>query len=74
MVPAFVAEFLLFKRGEIRYGAVGAPVLGRFMPTVTIEVVNPKQKRQTIGLFQGRDAAIDVLKELLLWKHGISDI
>lgn len=51
IVPAFVAEFLLFKRGEIRYAAVGAPILGRFMPTVTVEVVNSKRKPRKICLY-----------------------
>ncbi len=51
IVPAFVAEFLLFKRGEIRYVAVSCPILGHFMPTVTVEVMNSMRKHQKICLF-----------------------
>ncbi len=51
LVPAFVAEFLLFKQGGIRYVAVGAPVLGRFMPCVTVEVVSSKGKRRRMCLY-----------------------
>lgn len=51
LAPAFVAEFLLFKQGEIRYVVAGAPVLGRFMPCVTVEVANSKRKRRRICLY-----------------------
>ncbi len=58
LVPALVAEFLLFKRGEIRYISVGAPILGRFMPSVAVEVVNSKRKRRRTCLyFQTKDEA-----------------
>lgn len=51
LVPAFVAEFLLFKQGAIRYVPVGTPILGRFMPCVTVEVVNFRRKRRRICLY-----------------------
>lgn len=53
IVPAFVAEFLLFKRGEIRYTQVGAPALGRFMPAATVEVRSSKRHSRRICIFFG---------------------
>lgn len=53
IVPAFVAEFLLLKRGEIRYTPVGTLAVGRFVPTVTVEVRNSVRKRRRICLFFG---------------------
>lgn len=60
LVPAFVAEFLLFKQGAIRYVPVGDPVQGRFMPTVTVEVVNFKRKRRRICLYFHHRDAVDI--------------